>query len=232
MAKAEKEKPEKAKPEKAKPERAKPEKVKAKKTEAKAAEAEAPENDAGDDVEVPEPRLRDRYKKEVVKDLMKRFEYTSSMQVPRLERIVINMGLGAAVGNPKIIDNAVEELKAITGQKPVVTRAKKAIANFKLREGLPIGVKVTLRRERMWEFMDRLVTLALPRVRDFRGTSPRAFDGAGNYTLGLKEQIVFPEINFDSVDSVKGMNITFVTTARTNEEAKELLARLGMPFRS
>ena len=182
--------------------------------------------------DVPEPRLRERYKKEVVAALMKRFEYTSPMQVPRLERIVINMGLGAAVGNPKIIDNAVEELKTITGQKPVVTRSKKAIANFKLREGLPIGVKVTLRRERMWEFMDRLVTLALPRVRDFRGTSPKAFDGAGNYTLGLKEQIVFPEINFDSVDSVKGMNITFVTTAESNEEAKELLVRLGMPFRS
>ncbi len=182
--------------------------------------------------EVPEPRLRERYKKEIVAGLMKRFEYTSTMQVPRLERIVINMGLGAAVGNPKIIDNAVEELKAITGQKPVITRAKKAIANFKLREGLPIGVKVTLRRERMWEFLDRLVNLALPRVRDFRGTSPKAFDGAGNYTLGLKEQIVFPEISFDGVDSVKGMNITFVTTAQSNEEAKELLARLGMPFRS
>lgn len=184
------------------------------------------------DVDVLEPRLRERYKKEVVGALMKRFEYTSPMQVPRLERIVINMGLGAAVGNPKIIDNAVEELKAITGQKPVITRSKKAIANFKLREGLPIGVKVTLRRERMWEFLDRLVTLALPRVRDFRGTSPKAFDGAGNYTLGLKEQIVFPEISFDSVDSVKGMNITFVTTAQSNEEAKELLAKLGMPFRS
>jgi large subunit ribosomal protein L5 len=182
--------------------------------------------------DVPEPRLRERYKKEVVAALMKRFEYTSPMQVPRLERIVVNMGLGAAVGNPKIIDAAVEEIKAITGQKPVVTRAKKAIANFKLREGLPIGVKVTLRRERMWEFLDRLLNLALPRVRDFRGTSPKAFDGAGNYTLGLKEQIVFPEIDFDSVDSVKGMNITFVTTAPSNEEAKELLARLGMPFRS
>ena len=179
-----------------------------------------------------EPRLRERYKKEIVAALMKRFDYTSPMQVPRLERIVVNMGLGAAVGNPKIIDHAVEELKAITGQKPVITRSKKAIANFKLREGLPIGVKVTLRRERMWEFLDRLVNLALPRVRDFRGTSPKAFDGAGNYTLGLKEQIVFPEINFDGVDSVKGMNITFVTTAETDEEAKELLARLGMPFRS
>ncbi len=231
MAKAEK--PEKAeKPAKAKPEKGE---KKAKAPKPAPAEAEASsegENGASEPEDVPEPRLRERYKKEVVKDLMKRFEYTSSMQVPRLERIVINMGLGAAVGNPKVIDNAVEELKAITGQKPVITRAKKAIANFKLREGLPIGVKVTLRRERMWEFMDRLVTLALPRVRDFRGTSPRAFDGAGNYTLGLKEQIVFPEINFDSVDSVKGMNITFVTTARTNEEAKELLTRLGMPFRS
>jgi large subunit ribosomal protein L5 len=182
--------------------------------------------------EFPEPRLRERYKKEIVTALMKRFEYTSPMQVPRIERIVINMGLGAAVGNPKIIEHAVEEMKAITGQKPVVTRSKKAIANFKLREGLPIGVKVTLRRERMWEFLDRLVTLALPRVRDFRGTSPKAFDGAGNYTLGLKEQIVFPEISFDGVDSVKGMNITIVTTAQSDEEAKELLARLGMPFRS
>ena len=182
--------------------------------------------------DVREPRLRERYKKEVVAALMKRFGYTSPMQVPRLERIVVNMGLGAAVGNPKIIDSAVEELSSITGQKPVVTRSKKAIANFKLREGLPIGAKVTLRRERMWEFLDRLLNLALPRVRDFRGTSPKAFDGAGNYTLGLREQIVFPEINFDRVDSIKGMNITFVTSAETNEEAKELLQRLGMPFRS
>ena len=179
-----------------------------------------------------EPRLREKYKKDAVAALMKRFSYTTVMQVPRLERIVVNMGLGAAVGNPKIIDAAVKELSAITGQKPVITRAKKAIANFKLREGLPIGVKVTLRRERMWEFMDRLVTLALPRVRDFRGTSPKAFDGAGNYTLGLKEQIVFPEIDFDSVDSIKGMNITFVTTAPSDEEAKELLVQLGVPFRS
>ncbi len=182
--------------------------------------------------DVPEPRLRERYKKEVMAALMKRFGYKSPMQVPRLERIVINMGLGAAVGNPKIIDSAVVELSAITGQKPVVTRSKKAIANFKLRQGLPIGVKVTLRRERMWEFFDRLVNLALPRVRDFRGTSPKAFDGAGNYTLGLKEQVVFPEIEFDKVDAIKGMNITFVTTAQTNEEAKELLSQLGMPFRS
>jgi large subunit ribosomal protein L5 len=142
------------------------------------------------------------------------------------------MGLGEAVGNPKLIDAAVTELTAIVGQKPVVTRAKKSIATFKLREGMPIGVKVTLRRERMWEFLDRLVTLALPRVRDFRGVSPRGFDGSGNYTLGLKEQIVFPEIDFDKVEKIKGMNITFVTTAERDEEARELLGALGMPFRS
>jgi large subunit ribosomal protein L5 len=179
-----------------------------------------------------DPRLRDRYQREITPALMKRFGYTNPMQVPKLEKIVINMGLGEAVGNAKMIDAAVQELAAITGQKPVVTRAKKSIASFKLREGMPIGVKVTLRRERMWEFFDRLVTLSLPRVRDFRGTSPRAFDGAGNYTLGLREQIVFPEIDFDRVDKIKGMNITFVTSAETNEEAKELLGQLGMPFRS
>lgn len=179
-----------------------------------------------------QPRLQGKYAGEVVPALMKRFGYKNQMQVPRLQKIVVNMGLGDAVANPKIIDAAVEEMTAITGQKPVVTRAKKAIATFKLRAGMPIGVKVTLRRERMWEFLDRLVTLSLPRVRDFRGTSPRGFDGAGNYTLGLKEQIVFPEINFDKVDKVKGMNITFVTSAESNEEAKELLANLGMPFRS
>ena len=178
------------------------------------------------------PRVRDRYTTEVVPSLMKRFNYKNPMQVPRLRKIVVNMGLGEAVSNPKLIESAVTEMAAITGQKPVVTRAKKSIATFKLREGMPIGVKVTLRREKMWEFFDRLVTLSLPRVRDFRGTSPRAFDGAGNYTLGLKEQIVFPEINFDKVDKVKGMNVTMVTTAKTNEEAKELLGALGMPFRS
>lgn len=181
--------------------------------------------------EIPEPRFRERYHKEVVPALKKKFEYKNSHQVPRLEKIVVNMGLGAAVGNPKLIDAAVGEVEKITGQKPVVTRAKKSIAGFKLRENMPIGVKVTLRRERMWEFMDRLVSLALPRTRDFRGISPRAFDGAGNYTLGLKEQIIFPEIDFDKVDSIKGMNVTFVTTANTNEEAKELLAQFGMPFR-
>lgn len=178
------------------------------------------------------PRLREQYVTKTVPDLMKRFGYKNRMQVPRLKNIVVNMGLGEAVANPKLIDAAVAEISLITGQKPVVTRAKKSIATFKLREGMPIGVKSTLRRERMWEFYDRLVTLALPRVRDFRGTSPRGFDGSGNYTLGLREQIVFPEIDFDKVEKVKGMNITFVTTAGTDEEAKELLASLGMPFRS
>ncbi|HWA77674.1 MAG TPA: 50S ribosomal protein L5 [Polyangiaceae bacterium] len=176
--------------------------------------------------------MRGKYAKDVVPALMKKFGYDNTMQVPRLKTIVLNMGLGEAVANPKLIDAAVAEVTAITGQKPVVTRAKKSIATFKLREGMPIGVKVTLRRERMWEFFDRLVTLALPRVRDFRGTSPKGFDGAGNYTLGLKEQIVFPEIDFDKVEKIKGMNITFVTTAGTDEEAKELLGSLGMPFRS
>jgi large subunit ribosomal protein L5 len=178
------------------------------------------------------PRLHGKYKQDVVPALMKRFNYTNVMQVPRLKSIVLNMGLGEAVGNPKLVDAAVGELTQITGQKPVVTKAKKSIATFKLREGMPIGAKVTLRRERMWEFLDRLVTLGLPRVRDFRGVSAKAFDGAGNYTLGLKEQIVFPEIDFDKVEKIKGMNITFVTTAGTDEEAKELLANLGMPFRS
>jgi len=179
-----------------------------------------------------QPRLRGRYEKEIVPALMKRFGYKSPMQVPRLQKIVVNMGLGEAVTNPKLADAAVIELTAITGQKPIVTKAKKAIATFKLRQGMPIGAMVTLRRERMWEFLDRLVTLGLPRVRDFRGTNARAFDGAGNYTLGLKEQIVFPEIDFDKVEKIKGMNITFVTSAETDEEAKELLANLGMPFRS
>jgi large subunit ribosomal protein L5 len=179
-----------------------------------------------------EPRMRTKYRKDVVPALMQRFGYKNPMEVPRVDKIVVNMGLGEAVGNPKLIDAALEQLKVITGQKPVVTRAKKSIAGFKLREGMPIGVKATLRRERMWEFFDRLVTLSLPRVRDFRGVSPRAFDGAGNYTLGLREQIVFPEIDFDKVDQVKGLNVTVVTTAKTNQEAKELLVGLGMPFRS
>ena len=178
-----------------------------------------------------EPRLREKYKKEVIPALMKQFGYTNPMQVPKLKTIVLNMGLGEAVANPKLIDAAVAEVTAITGQKPVVTRAKKSIATFKLRENMPIGVKVTLRRERMWEFLDRLVTLALPRVRDFRGTNPKGFDGAGNYTLGLKEQIVFPEIDFDKVTEARGMDITVCTTAKTDEEARALLTAFNFPFR-
>jgi large subunit ribosomal protein L5 len=178
------------------------------------------------------PTLQNVYLKEAVPGLIEHFKYKNQFQVPQLRRIVLNMGMGSAVGNPKVIDAAVLELGAVAGQRPVVTKAKKSIATFKLREGMRIGVMVTLRRERMWAFMERLVMLALPRVRDFRGVSPRAFDGAGNYTLGLKEQIVFPEIQFDKVDATRGMNVTFVTTAKTNEEGRELLKRLGMPFRS
>jgi len=179
-----------------------------------------------------QPRLLKTYETTVIEGLKKRFNYTNAMQVPRLQRIVVNMGLGTAVGNPKVIDSAVAELTAITDQKPVVTRARKSIATFKVREGMPIGAMVTLRRERMWEFLDRLVSITLPRVRDFRGVNGKGFDGAGNFTMGLKEQIVFPEIDFDKIDAARGMNITFVTTAETNEEGKELLAQLGMPFRS
>jgi large subunit ribosomal protein L5 len=178
------------------------------------------------------PRFIDKYKTDVIPALTKQFSYKNPNQVPKLEKIVLNMGLGAAVTNPKIIDAAVEEVKAITGQKPIVTRSKKAIASFKLRAGIPIGVMVTLRKERMWEFLDRLVSLALPRTRDFRGVSRKAFDGKGNYTLGLKEQIIFPEINYDRIDVIKGLNISFVTTAKNDEEGRALLAHLGMPFRA
>jgi large subunit ribosomal protein L5 len=178
------------------------------------------------------PRLLDKYKGEVIPALTKQFNYKNPNQVPRLQKIVVNMGLGAAVANPKIIDTAVEELKQISGQKPVVTRSKKAIANFKLRAGLPIGAMVTLRRTRMWEFLDRLVSVALPRTRDFKGVARKAFDGKGNYTLGLREQIIFPEINYDKIDAIKGLNISIVTTARTDEEGRALLQQLGMPFRA
>jgi large subunit ribosomal protein L5 len=163
---------------------------------------------------------------------MKEFNYGNRMQVPRLEKIVLNVGLGEAIANAKLIDAAVEEVGVITGQRPVVTRAKKAIANFKLRQGLPIGVMVTLRQTRMYEFLDRLVNMALPRVRDFKGVSAKSFDGRGNYTLGLREQLIFPEINYDKVEKIKGMNITIVTTARTDEEARALLRLFGMPFRN
>jgi len=181
--------------------------------------------------EVVAARFKEKYTKTVIPALVKQFSYTNPNQVPKLAKVVINMGLGAAVSNPKIIDAAVEELRAITGQKPVVTRSKKAIASFKLRAGLPIGAMVTLRKARMWEFVDRVISLALPRTRDFRGVSRKAFDGQGNYTLGLKEQIIFPEINYDRIDVIKGMNISFVTTARTDEEGRALLQHLGMPFR-
>jgi large subunit ribosomal protein L5 len=182
--------------------------------------------------EIEPPRKRKLYLEQVIPALTKQFSFKNPNQVPRLQKITVNMGLGAAVGNPKIIDSAVDEMRAITGQKPVVTRAKKAIATFKLREGVPIGVMVTLRRERMWEFLDRLVSIALPRVRDFKGVSPRGFDGQGNYTLGLKEQIIFPEIDYDKIDVIKGINISFVTTAQTDDEGRALLANLGMPFRA
>jgi large subunit ribosomal protein L5 len=178
------------------------------------------------------PRFVKKYSDEVIPALKKEFGYTNPNQVPKLEKIVLNMGLGAAVTNPKIIDTAVEELRAITGQKPVVTRSRKAIASFKLRANLPIGAMVTLRKARMWEFLDRLITLALPRTRDFRGVSRRAFDGKGNYTLGLKEQIIFPEINYDRIDVIKGLNISFVTSAKTDDEGRALLKNLGMPFRA
>jgi large subunit ribosomal protein L5 len=176
-------------------------------------------------------RLQKRYKDEILPALMKEFSFKNPMQVPALQKVVVNMGLGDAVQNAKIIDIASGELAEITGQKPVVTRAKKSIAGFKLRQGMPIGVMVTLRRERMWEFVDRLLNFALPRVRDFRGVSPKAFDGRGNYTLGVREQIIFPEIDYDKVDRIKGMNISFVTTARTDEQGRMLLRQLGMPFR-
>jgi len=177
-------------------------------------------------------RLYDFYKQECVPAMMQEFRYKSTMQSPRLKKIIVNMGLGEATQNIKILDSASAELAAITGQKPVVTRARKSIAAFKLREGMPIGCMVTLRRDKMFEFLDRLVNVALPRVRDFRGVSDKAFDGRGNYTLGIKEQIIFPEIDYDKIDKIKGMNITIVTSASTDEEAKFLLKRLGMPFKS
>ncbi|WP_110773991.1 50S ribosomal protein L5 [Paenibacillus sinopodophylli] len=175
-------------------------------------------------------RLKGRFLNEITPALMQKFNYTSVMQVPKIEKVVINMGVGEAVSNSKILDVAVEELRIISGQKPVVTRAKKSIAGFKLREDMPIGVKVTLRGERMYHFLDKLFNISLPRVRDFRGVSNKAFDGRGNYTLGLKEQLIFPEIEYDKVDKVRGMDIVIVTTAKTDEESRELLTQMGMPF--
>lgn len=175
-------------------------------------------------------RLKDKYTAEVAPALMKKFEYKSPMQIPRLDKIVINVGCGEARDNAKVIDAVVNDISLITGQKPVVTHARKSVANFKLREGMPVGVKVTLRADRMWEFLDRLFNVALPRVRDFRGINPNAFDGRGNYALGLKEQLIFPEIEYDKIDKIRGMDIIMVTTANTDEEAKALLEMLGAPF--
>jgi len=172
------------------------------------------------------------YDETVVPKLKEKFNYTNPMQVPKIEKIVINMGLGEAIHNIKIIDSAVEEMKQISGQQPVVTRAKKSIASFKLREGMPIGCMVTLRKKRMYDFLNKLVNVALPRVRDFRGISAKAFDGAGNYSLGVKEQLIFPEIEYDKIDKIKGLNVSIVTTAKSNEEGKELLKLMGMPFKN
>ncbi|HXX33597.1 MAG TPA: 50S ribosomal protein L5 [Thermodesulfobacteriota bacterium] len=177
-------------------------------------------------------KLKEVYQEKVVPALMKRFNYKNRMEVPKLDKIVINMGLGEAIQNIKILDSAAQELSQITGQKPVITKAKKSIAQFKLRTGMPIGCMVTLRKERMYEFFTRLVNVTLPRVRDFKGISGKAFDGRGNYALGIREQLIFPEIHYDKIDKVKGMNIVIVTTAKTDEEGKELLRLLGMPFRN
>jgi len=176
-------------------------------------------------------RLNEKYNNEIRPSLIEKFDYSSVMETPQVEKIVVNMGVGSAVANTKNLDKAVEELSLITGQKPVVTRAKRSIAGFRLREGMPIGTKVTLRGERMYDFLDKLVSVSLPRVRDFRGVNKNAFDGRGNYTLGVKEQLIFPEIDFDDVDKVQGMDIVIVTSANTDEEAKELLTQLGMPFK-
>ncbi|TVX84816.1 50S ribosomal protein L5 [Paenibacillus agilis] len=175
-------------------------------------------------------RMKERYLNDITPALMQKFNYTTVMQVPKVDKVVINMGMGEAVQNSKVLDTAVAELQLIAGQKPVITRAKKSIAGFKLREGMPIGVKVTLRGERMYHFLDKLFNVTLPRVRDFRGISNKAFDGRGNYTLGLKDQLIFPEIEYDKVDKARGMDIVIVTTAKTDEESRELLTQLGMPF--
>ncbi len=175
-------------------------------------------------------RLKEVYNNELKAAMMEKFNYSSVMEIPKIDKVVVNMGLGSAKDNPKVVKIAAEELATITGQKPVITKAKKSVANFKLREGMSIGAKVTLRDKTMYEFLDRLITIALPRVRDFRGVNPNAFDGRGNYTLGVKEQLMFPEIEYDKVDAVRGMDITIVTTAKTDEESKELLRLLGMPY--
>ena len=177
------------------------------------------------------PRLQQKYRDEIVDSLKEEFKYDNFYQIPKVEKVVLNMGLGAAVQNPKIIEVAQKELTLLAGQKAVVTRARRSIATFKLREGMPIGCAVTLRRSRMWEFLDRLINVALPRVRDFRGISPKGFDGRGNFSMGVREHIIFPEIDYDKIEKIKGLNVTVVTTAKTDEEARSLLAQIGMPFR-
>jgi large subunit ribosomal protein L5 len=229
---AENEKPQKSDEEKAAAEAKK--KERAEKAKAKGGGKKGPAEPAGPAPKYKRekpPRLKATYEQTVRAAMMKEFQYKTPMQVPRVLKVTVNMGLGKAKDEPKMIDNGVEELKAITGQSPVVSRAKKDIAVFKLRKGQKIGVMVTLRRERMWEFLDRLLNIALPRVRDFRGVSPRGFDGRGNFTMGVREQIIFPEIEYDKIDSIKGMNISIVTTAETDAEGRALLTHLGMPFR-
>ena len=176
------------------------------------------------------PRLQEKYKNDVAPALMKKFSYKSPMQIPKIDKVIVNVGCGEARDNAKALDAVIADISAITGQKAVVTRAKKSVANFKIREGMPIGAKVTLRADRMWEFLDRLINVALPRVRDFRGINPNAFDGRGNYALGLKEQLIFPEIEYDKIDKIRGMDIVICTTANTDEEARELLSLIGAPF--
>jgi large subunit ribosomal protein L5 len=212
---------------------AKAPKASAKKAKAPAAEAkkESAEGAKSAPEGIPTPRLKKRYHEVAVPALMKEFQYENSMQAPKLVKVVLNMGIGEAITNAKALDHAAEEMAKISGQRPVITRAKKSIATFKLREGMPIGCMVTLRRERMYEFLDRFISAALPRIRDFKGISPKSFDGRGNFSLGIKEQVIFPEIEIDKVDSIHGMDIVIVTTAKTDEEGRALLTHLGMPYR-
>ena len=213
-----------AKAPKAPVKKAKAQAAEAKKEAAEGGKKSAPES-------IPTPRLKKRYHEVAVPALMKEFQYKNPMQTPKLVKVVLNMGMGEAITNAKSLDHAAEEMAKITGQRPVITRAKKSIATFKLREGMPIGCTVTLRRERMYEFLDRFISAALPRIRDFKGISPKSFDGRGNYSLGIKEQVIFPEIEIDKVDAIHGMDIVIVTTAKTDEEGKALLSHLGMPYR-
>jgi large subunit ribosomal protein L5 len=213
---------------------AKPAAAKAKTKESKKEAAHAPaegKKAAASSLPAVPPRLRDKYRQDVVPALMKEFSYKNTMQAPRIVKVVLNVGMGEAITNAKALDHAAEELATITGQRPVVTRARKSIATFKLREGMPIGCTVTLRRERMYEFLDRFISAALPRIRDFKGISSKSFDGRGNYSIGIKEQIIFPEIDIDKVESIHGLDIAIVTTAKTDEEGRALLGHLGMPFR-